>query len=265
MENTPPQQPSAPQQQAPRPRRLKRFVLIAAGILLIALIAFAVRNLWEPDQEVPLERPLDLPVEEPEVESMDEVAAIMDGKPVPPELPDMKLPPFDEDDHIYGERFAEFSIVEYSNYGNRYASLLHPELKAYVDASNGSVNWVVRHYPVSSADYRPAQAAECAYFEGGHPAFWAYFDQSFTMSNLGQQLYIDLAASQELDTTSFTTCLEKDFTRDHVLIDLQDGRLDAKVRVSPSYIVVNNLTGKMRLVEGVNTIGYLDEVVEVLR
>lgn len=267
MENTPPQ--TAPEQPlAPPPspaHRARRLLLIVGGILLLALLAFALRDFWRtPDEELVPDRPLDLPVSEPEIDSMDDVAAAMEGKPVPPEFP-MSLPPFDEDDHIYGERFAEFSIVEYSDYGNMYASLLHPELKAYVDASDGSVNWVVRHYPVSIADYQPAQAAECAYFQGDHPAFWTYFDQSFSLRDPTEQTLIDLATSQGLDATTFTTCLQNDFTRDHVLIDLQDGRLLAKVRVSPSYVVVNNITGKMRLVEGVNTIGYLDEVVEVLR
>ncbi len=239
--------------------------LIVGGILLLVLLGFALRNLWRtPAPEVPLERPLDLPVEEPEIASMEEVADAMEGKPVPPEFP-MTLPPFTEDDHIRGERFSEFSIVEYSNYGNKYALLLHPDLRSLVDESNGTINWVVRHYPVTVAHYLPAQAAECAYFQNGHDAFWTYFNASFSLQNPTQLTLTDLAASQGLDRATFTTCLDKDFTRDRVLADLQDGRLDAKIRVTPSYVVINNLTGKMRLVEGLNTIDYLREVLEVVR
>lgn len=261
MENTPQQQPQPTAQ-----HRWRGIVIAVLVIALLAIAALALRSFWSTEQAPVAERPLDLPVEETDVNSMGELAQIMEGKPLPNELPGMILPPFDEDDHVRGERFAEFSIVEYSNFGNKLAALLHPELKAYVEASNGSVNWVARHFPITQGQYLPAQAAECAYFQGAnHNAFWAYRDASFMMPNATVDVMVNLAVTQGLDGTAFRTCLENDFTRDKVLIDIQDGALDAKVEVSPSYVVVNNLTGEMRLVEGVNTLAYLQQVIDLVR
>jgi protein-disulfide isomerase len=232
---------------------------------VLGLIALAFRSFWltEAPETNLNPRPLDLPVVDMQVDSMDDVERAMRDKPLPAAI-DMKLPPFDEDDHIRGERFADFSIVEYSNYGNKLAALLHPDLLAMANA--GEINWVARHFPLDEKHDMAAQAAECAYFQGGdHAKFWAYHDAAFPLQDPTLEQLVSLASSQGLDAVAFRTCLENDFTRDHVLRDLQDGMLDAKVQVSPSYVVVNNLTGELRLVEGVNTIGYLMRVVDDIR
>lgn len=262
MENTPVQQQPQPTDH----HRWRGVVITVIVIALLAVAAFALRSFWlgQGTEPIVTERPLDLPVVEPDVDSMADIEDLMRGKQLPPALPGMKLPPFDEDDHIRGGPFAEFSIVEYSNYGNKLAALLHPDLLTVTNG--GEINWVARHFPLDDQHVLPAQAAECAYFQGGdHAKFWAYHDVAFPFTNPNLESLVSLASSQGLDAVAFRTCLENDFTRDHVLRDIQDGTLDAKVKVSPSYVIVNNLTGELRLVEGVNTIDYILRVVDDIR
>ncbi len=255
--------PSQNAPSAPAGHNRKRFVLALIALLIIAIAAMW----WWMSRPAPLEpgadRPIDLPVAAPEIDSMDDVAAMTQGKPVPPEFPGIVLPPFVEGDHIYGEQAAAVSVVEYTNFGNVYAGLLHPDLKAYVDASGGGVNWVFRHYPLSDADYLPAQAAECAYFQKDHQAFWLYMERNFKGPWTAASLKAD-AAAMGLDPEFFDRCLDEGTTRDHVLGNAQDARLDAKIRVGPSYVIVNNATGEVRLVEGVNTIDYIEKTVEAI-
>lgn len=244
-----------------------RWLLTAIAILLLAVIAFAIRSflLRIPPSPPASDRPLDLPVEAIEVSSMDEVADIMEGKPLPSNIPELVLPPLQDDDHVYGVPDAPFSIVEYSNFGNTYAALLHPEIRSYVDAHTNDVNWIVRHYPIAPEDFIPAQAAECAYFEQGHGGFWSFFDASFALQKPTKESLVQLAATLGFTRDSFATCLQNDFTRDRVLSDAQDGRLDARVTVAPSYVITNHRSGALRLIEGVNTMEYLDQVVNDLR
>lgn len=252
----------------PQPSHGKRKLLIVVGVLLLlALLAFALRSVRMGREPVMpgAERPIDLPVESPEISTMEQVAAYTDGKPVPPPFPGITLPPIDEDDHVFGEQDALLSVVEYSNFGNRYANLLHQDLRNLVEGSDGEVNWIFRHYPLTVADYLPSQAAECAYFEDGHAGFWTFFNLTFKNVTPSKQSLVDVAASIGMDQTSFAECLDGNYTRDHVLIDVQDGRLSAQATISPSYLVVNNVSGDIRLVEGVNTIGYIEEVLDAVR
>lgn len=232
-------------------------------VVLLGLLAVGLGVLWlnrPPTEPAP---PETYPLESPDVTSMEEIEALTDGKVIPP-VSDGTLPQVDADDHIFGDQAAALSIVEYSNFGNTYAALLHPELRDLV-ADDANVNWIVRHYPLSEADYLPALAAECAYFEKGHPGFWSYFDLAFSLQTPPKQSLIDLAETVGLDAEIFEQCLDRQYALDRVIRDLQDGRLDAGVTVLPSYAIVNNFTGELRLVEGANAVSYLRQVLDAVR
>lgn len=210
-------------------------------------------------------RPIDLRVSDQDVRDMADIAAVTDGKDVPPAMESITLPPFNKYDHVYGDQAAPYSIVEYANFGNKYADLLHPYIKTLVDGSNGDVNWVVRHFPLSEEDYVSAQAAECAYFEKGHDGFWLYFWNAFGKPPRTVDDAVAAADLLGLDGDAMRNCLVKNHTRDIVLGSSKDGQLDAKVNVSPSYVVSNNFTNDVRLVEGVNTIDYIRKVLDAVQ
>lgn len=240
----------------------KRILTVVGTLVVLVLIAAALKlTLFRPDVAGENERPLDLPVKRPEITNMQQVIEMNRGKPLPRPLLGMVLPPVDTDDHVYGDINAPVSIVEYSNYGNAYAPLLHPELRTFIRQSNGAVNWVFRHFPLAEEQYAPAQAAECAYRQGGHDAFWTYFDAFIAVKETTKEMLVDAAVDQNLDKNDFTDCLDDALTRERVVTSMQRGIDEAKIENTPSYIVIHHASGDMRLVEGIVPMDYIAQVI----
>jgi hypothetical protein len=260
--------PGTPETASRPPRRRGRAILLAIGALIVVAFAvFILRSLWEKEEPVgpSADRPLDLPIQAPEITSLDEVAELTEGKPVPPAFPDLVLPPLTARDHLVGSQAAAISVVEYSNFGNSYAALLHGPLRELAEGSDGIVNWIVRDYPLNGTDIDAAQAAECAGVIGGEEGYWAYYDANFASAPSTADAVASASAAVSLDPARMKGCFESDSTNNYVLKDAQDGRLDANIVVSPSYVVANNLSGDVRLVEGVNTIEYIRKVIEAVK
>jgi hypothetical protein len=89
------------------------------------------------------------------------------------------LPEVTESDHIYGNKDAEVTIVEYSDYECPFCKQFSPTLKKIVDESNGTVRWVYRHYPLHQHSFEKLVAAECVAKLKGNDAFWQYGDLLF--------------------------------------------------------------------------------------
>lgn len=93
------------------------------------------------------------------------------------------LPIVTADDHIYGNKDAQVTIVEYSDFECPYCKQFQPTLKRIVDESNGGVNWVYRHYPLHQHSFEKLVAAECVSKIKGNDAFWKYSDLLFGLLN----------------------------------------------------------------------------------
>ncbi len=203
---------------------------------------------------------LDETVEAPEITSLSQVAAYTGGKPLP--SPSDKLfPPFNEHDHIRGEAAADLSIVEYSNFGNPYAALLHTELQKIVSENPGTVNWVYRHYSVGPQDLLPSKAAECVYFGEGHPGFWTYFDSTFSIRQPTADLLATDAMAAGADRTQYTKCMDENWTQDRAITDAQNASIDLGIDVAPTYVFFRKSDAQVRIVEGLNTAEYMRAVV----
>lgn len=105
------------------------------------------------------------------------VTDALSGKVVKPYTGD--LPEVTESDHIYGNKNAEVTIVEYSDYECPFCKQFQPTLKKIVDESNGAVRWVYRHYPLHQHSFEKLVAAECVAKLKGNDAFWQYGDLLF--------------------------------------------------------------------------------------
>lgn len=203
-------------------------------------------------------------VESPEISNMDQVAEYTGDKDVPTPDSSIILKPFDKGDHIYGSLDAEISIIEYSNFGNRYAALFHPELRRIVDSSAGDVRWVFRHFPMSESDFEPGEAAECVFRQLGNDGFWAFFDLAYA----GDRSSTGLAAAAEkagVERSSYDTCMNDRLGRPRVIGQAQDASLDANITVSPSYVIVNTTTGEKRMATGLNTVEYITATINEMR
>ncbi len=90
-------------------------------------------------------------------------------------------------DHIYGKQNAEITIIEYSDYECPFCKRIHPTLKKIVDDSNGSVNWIYRHWPLHQHSFEKLAAAECVAKIKGNDAFWKYSDLLFGLLKTGDE------------------------------------------------------------------------------
>jgi len=149
------------------------------------------------------------------------------------------------DEHIVGNPNAQIIILEYSDLECPFCKTFHGTMHQIVENSNGKVAWVYRHYPLEfhTKAFAEAEAAECAWDQGGNDAFWEYVDRIFeiTPSNNG----LDTAKLSEtaeyigLDVGAFKTCLASGKFKAKVDADIDAGEKDG-VSGTPHSIILKN-------------------------
>lgn len=112
------------------------------------------------------------------------IKGIVDGMPAvaPANQKVYNFRPVDDTDHIIGSKDAEIIIIEYSDTECPFCKRYHEAMHQAVDAYDGKVAWVYRHFPLTSIHplAQPgAIAAECAATLGGNDMFWKYLDALF--------------------------------------------------------------------------------------
>ncbi len=160
-------------------------------------------------------------------------------------------------DHIYGNPEAVVSLIEYSDFECSFCKRFHPTVKKIVEAYEGKVNWVYRHYPLdihNPGAQKQAEASECANELGGNEAFWKYADliyartksngKGFPIENL-----VPLAEEIGLDRQQFQDCLDSGKYVNRVQKDFADGA-NSGITGTPGSILVHNTTGEVKLKAG---------------
>jgi len=118
-------------------------------------------------------------------------------------------------DWIKGNPDAKISIVEFSDTECPFCKKFHATMKQVLSEYDGQVNWIYRHFPLTSLHSRAqkeAEATECAGEQGGNKSFWDYIDRLFeiTPSNngLAESQLSDIAKYVGLDVDKFQKCLD---------------------------------------------------------
>ncbi len=164
--------------------------------------------------------------------------------------------PVSEQDHILGDKNAEFSLIEYSDFECPFCKVFHPTTKQIVEYYQGKVNIVYRHYPLDFHQNarKEAEASECANELGGNDRFWEFADKIFerTVSN-GVGFPIDglvpLAKEIGLNELKFKACLDSGKYTQLVEKDITEG-LEAGVSGTPGNILINHRTNEMKMISG---------------
>lgn len=180
-------------------------------------------------------------------------------------------PPTRERDHIFGNPDAEISLIEYSDFECPYCKQFHGTAKALVEAFDGKVNWVYRHFPLAFHNpgaQRQAEASECAAELGGNDAFWRYVDAVYERTRSGGNGFpldqlVPLAVEFDLDAGRFRECLDSGRHAQRVSDQLREG-VDAGVNGTPGNILRNNATGEVVLRPGARSIESLRADIEAL-
>ena len=169
-----------------------------------------------------------------------------------------KARPVEARDHVRGNRKAQVSLIEYSDYECPFCKRFHATLQEVMKRYGERVNWVWRHYPLPIHDpvaHQDAFAAECAAKLGGNSAFWTYSDALFqnTRSDgkgLPEGLSLaSLAGKHGLDPGKFAACLKSPEARKPIDQDLADAE-QIGVQATPTTLVRNNATGAVEVIVG---------------
>ncbi|MBS1270045.1 MAG: hypothetical protein MAG794_00998 [Gammaproteobacteria bacterium] len=176
-----------------------------------------------------------------------------------------------ERDHVYGNLDAVVSLIEYSDFECPYCKRFHPTAKELVDASDGKVNWVYRHFPLNFHNpgaQNEAEASECAAELGGNDIFWAYTDAIYerTTSNgegFPPDQVVPLAVELGLDQAAFEECIESNRHEDRVKEDLAEG-VRIGISGTPGNVLLNNETGEALIRSGAQPLEALKEAVKTL-
>lgn len=126
----------------------------------------------------------------------------------------IQLAQISDNDWIRGDKNAKVSIVEFSDLECPFCQRFHPTLQRLIDEYGDNVNWVYRHFPLSSLHSKApkeAEAAECAGELGGNDGFWAYIDRLFEITPANNGLdpaqLPEIAEYVGLNRTKFESCL----------------------------------------------------------
>lgn len=136
--------------------------------------------------------------------------------PTPTGTGEINIVPVDKDsDWIKGNKDAKISVIEFSDTECPFCQRFHATMQQVVADYGGKVNWVYRHFPLTSLHSKApkeAEATECAGEQGGNEAFWAYTDRLFeiTPANNGllESQLPEIAQYVGLDVGKFQECLD---------------------------------------------------------
>lgn len=158
------------------------------------------------------------------------------------------VPPVTEKDHIRGDANAPLTWVEYSDFECPFCKSFHPTMTQMIEAFDGEVKWVYRHFPLSFHNplaTKAAEGSECADELGGNDAFWQFMDTYFerTRSNgnglAGSELAV-IALDIGLDVSAFTSCLESGRYAAHVQADIAGGQVAGVSGTPGSFLIDAN-------------------------
>lgn len=122
-------------------------------------------------------------------------------------LPTGTVPTVTDNDHIKGNKNAEVTLIEYSDFECPYCGAFTPTLDSVMAKYKDQVRLVYRHFPLSfHPNAEPAAlASECAAEQG---KFWEFHDAMFkNQSALNEDFYKKLASDNKLNNKKFTDCL----------------------------------------------------------
>lgn len=177
-----------------------------------------------------------------------------------------------ERDHIYGNPDATISLIEYSDFECPYCKRFHPTAKELVDASDGEINWVYRHFPLdfhNPGAQKQAEASECAAELGGDDKFWAYTDALYERTASGGRGFpldqlVPLAAELGMDEAAFEECVESGRHENRIKEDISEG-IRAGINGTPGNILLNNKTGETLMRAGAQPLEVLEEATAILK
>tara|TARA_Y100000310_G_scaffold171786_1_gene171953 strand:- start:11247 stop:11963 length:717 start_codon:yes stop_codon:yes gene_type:complete len=171
----------------------------------------------------------------------------------------------DNSDPIAGSPDASITVYEFSDFQcpfcARAASQTVSELKSSSLFKNGEINFVYRHFPLTSIHpyaQKSAEASECANRQG---KFWEYHDELFAnQGSLDVASLKSYAISVGLDSAKFNSCLDGSKAASKVSDDLKSA-VAAGGRGTPYFVIYNFDNGKAASVSGAVPFSQIEQAI----
>lgn len=177
--------------------------------------------------------------------------AIAEARPTPAAAPAKtktpagKVPEVTDADHIRGNKNANVTFIEYSDFECPFCKRFEPTMQQMEAEYGDRVRIVYRHYPLSfhANAQKEDEASECASELGGNDTFWQYHDAIFERTTSGGTGFaladlVPLAKELGLDESKFLDCLDTGKYVQHVKDDMAGGAA-AGVTGTPGSILID--------------------------
>lgn len=103
-----------------------------------------------------------------------------------------------------GSPESKIVLVEFSDFQCPYCAEAHKTLKQFMEKHQDEVTLVYKHFPLTPIHPEAMPAAKAAWAASQQGKFWEYHDALFSQQEkLGEQLYLDIARSLNLDLEKF--------------------------------------------------------------
>lgn len=160
-------------------------------------------------------------------------AAVPSDEPVPTGA----IPEVASDDWVRGNKNAEVTMIEYSDFECPFCGRFHPTVQQVMTEYGDRVRLVFRHFPLSfHPEAEPAaEGAECA---GEQGKFWEFHDKMFeNQDKLGAAYYDQVAGEIGLNKSKFKSCLDSDRTLEKIRAQAAAGGMAGVTGTPGSFII----------------------------
>ena len=149
----------------------------------------------------------------------------------------LALPVFPDRDHIRGSLDAPVSLVEYGDYECPYCRAAHPIVDEIQARMGDELQFVFRHFPMTTVHAHAEEAAEAAEAAGAQGRFWEMHDVLFkNQEQLAPHYLRAYAGALGLDTQRFDRDLAEHVYAYRVREDFMSG-VRSGVNGTPTFYI----------------------------
>jgi len=151
---------------------------------------------------------------------------------------DVAIPEVTEADFIQGDKNAEITLVEYSDFSCGFCARYHPTMKKIVSEYKGKVRWVYRHLPIFN---KPAAiSSTCVGNILGDESFFLYADKIFeNQKDINQDFLKKEALALGLTDSQYETCINDQELSDKISRDFTSVRVLAGFNATPHTVLID--------------------------
>lgn len=152
----------------------------------------------------------------------------------------IELKDINKDDWMRGDKKAKLTIVEFSDIDCPYCVKFHETMQKISDEYKGKINWVYKHFPLTSLHpdaFKKAEATECVGSLGGNDKFWPFLDKLVSDKTITMDKLADVAATFGVKADKFKECFDGGKMTSKVQ-DMADQAVKAGGRGTPYSVII---------------------------